>query len=125
MDGVGAGPPGRVEDEVGAQVGVGGGVAGEPDGDVGLRDVRQPRVGVGVHGDRLDAEAAAGGEDPAGDLAAVGDEQSVDLGHVRNTPKRSVPTTGLLAITDRQMPSTVRVSRGSMTPSSYNIPESA
>ena len=84
--------------------------------DVGLGDERQAGVGVGVDGHRLDAEAAAGGEDAPGDLAAVGDQDSLD--HVRNTPNRSVPTIGWFAITDRQMASTVRVSRGSMTPSS-------
>ena len=36
----------------------------------------------------------------------------------RNTPNRSVPAYGLFSITDRQMPRIVRVSRGSITPSS-------
>ena len=37
-------------------------------------DVRRARVGVGVDGDGGDAEALAGADDAAGDLAAVGDE---------------------------------------------------
>ena len=38
--------------------------------------------------------------------------------YIRKTPKPSAPSTGPLWIADRQMPSTVRVSLGSMTPSS-------
>jgi hypothetical protein len=52
----------------------------ERDPDVGLGDVRGVRVGVGVDGDGADAEAAAGGEDAAGDLAPVGDQNSGDHG---------------------------------------------
>ena len=86
---------------------------------VGLGHERQPRVGVGVDRHRLDAEAPAGGEDPAGDLAAVGDEQSVDHpAHILKTPKPSAPLISVFSMTLRQMASTVRVSRGSMTPSS-------
>ena len=92
-------------------------------GVVGLGDERQARVGVGMDGDGLDAEATTGREDPARDLATVGDEEST--GHVRNTPNPLPPVQCVLLITLRQIASTVRVSRGSMTPSSYNIPESA
>ena len=100
-----------------ASAGGGGrGIAGEPDADVGLADVRQAGIGVGVHRHGLDAERAAGPEDARGDLGPVGDQKPVD--HGRNTPNRSVPVKALVAITDRQMPRTVRVSRGSMTPSS-------
>ena len=56
---------GRVEHQVGAQVGLGRRVAGQAYGDVGLADVRQLGVGVGVDRHRLDAERAAGAEDPA------------------------------------------------------------
>ena len=38
--------------------------------------------------------------------------------YIRKTPKFMAPSIGSLSMTDRQMPSTVRVSRGSMTPSS-------
>ena len=72
---VGAGPLGRLDEQVGAQVGVGGCGARQPDGDVGLRHVRQPGVGVGVHRHGLDAERPAGAEDAGRDLGAVGDEQ--------------------------------------------------
>ena len=64
----------RVDDEVGAQVGVGRGVAGQVHRAVGLGDERQSGVGVGEDRDGGDAELAAGAEHPAGDLAAVGDQ---------------------------------------------------
>ena len=38
--------------------------------------------------------------------------------HIRKTPKPRRPATGPECAADRAMPSTVRVSRGSMTPSS-------
>ena len=83
VDRVGASAPGGVEDQVDAQVGVRRGAARQAYGDVGLRHEGQAGVGVGVHRHRLDAEPAAGREDAAGDLATVGDEESVDrVAHV-------------------------------------------
>ena len=38
--------------------------------------------------------------------------------HIRKTPKFDVPSIGPLAMADRHIPNTVRVSRGSITPSS-------
>ena len=78
VDRVGARTAGRVDDEVGAQVGVGRRVARQAYGVVGLAHVGQLGVGVGVDRDGLDAERAAGAEDPARDLGPVGDEQSGD-----------------------------------------------
>src|SRR5205823_285068 len=101
------------------QVGLPRGVAGQAYGGVGLAHVGQVGIGVGVDGHGLDAEAPAGAEDAGGDLGAVGHQQSGDpSSHGRNTPNRSVPAYARFSITDRQMPRTVRVSRGSMTPSS-------
>ena len=116
VDRVRPGPAGSLDDQVAAEIGVGGRVAREPYGEVGLAHERQSGVGVGVHGHGLDAEASAGGEDAAGDLAPVGDEESLD--HVRNTPYPWAPVQVVLPMTLRQIASTVRVSRGSMTPSS-------
>jgi hypothetical protein len=45
---------------------------------VRLLDVGRVRVRVGVDGDRLDADEAAGGEDPAGDLATARHHQTSD-----------------------------------------------
>ncbi len=63
-----------VDQQVAAQVRVGGGGARQADGGVGLADVRRVGVGVAEHGDGADAEPAARADDAAGDLAAVGDE---------------------------------------------------
>ena len=80
VDRVGTRLPRGCDHEVGAEVGVGGRVAREAYGVVSLGDVGQPGVRVGVDGHGLDAEPPTGGEDPAGDLAAVGHEQSLDHG---------------------------------------------
>src|SRR4029079_9766131 len=63
-----------------------------------------------------------GREDPARDLAPVGHEEAPDR-HGRNTPNPCPPVQLVLSMTDRQSPVTVRVSCGSITPSSYSIPE--
>ena len=85
---------------------------------VGLAHERRVRVGLRVHRDRRDAELAAGAEDAPGDLAAVGDEQAVDdalVAHIRKTPKPlGAPHLRRCGTTLSAMPSTVRVSRGSM-----------
>ena len=100
-------------------------------------DVRGGGVRIGVDGDGADAEPPAGGEHPPGDLAAIGDQMNhgslsalrassaasaPHRAHIRKTPKFDVPLIGPLAMADKHIPSTVRVSRGSMTPSSYSHP---
>ena len=47
---------------------------------VGVGDVRRLLVGLGVDGDGADAEPLARADDPAGDLAAVGDEDLLEHG---------------------------------------------
>ena len=92
----------------------------QPHPGVGLGDVRGCGVGIGVDGDGAQSQPTAGGEHPSGDLAAVGDQNSSDShqAHIRKTPKFDVPSIGPLAMADKHIPSTVRVSRGSITPSS-------
>ncbi len=68
------------DDRLGVQVGLRRTGAWQPDRRVGVRDVRRPSVGVGEDRHRADPGRAAGTEDPAGDLAAVGDEQGADHG---------------------------------------------
>ena len=116
MNGVGPGAACRVDDQVAAQVSVRRRIAGQRHGRIGVGDVRQAAIGIGVDGDGGDAEVAAGPHHPPGDLATIGHEHRPN--HGRNTPNRSVPATGALWAADNAMPSTVRVSRGSMIPSS-------
>ena len=116
MDGVGVRRLSRSDQLRAVQVAV---ATLQPYPRVGLRDVRRAGIGVGIDGDGADPIAAAGGEHPAGDLPAVGDKNSCDhSAHIRKTPKFDVPLIGPLAMADRHIPNTVRVSRGSMTPSS-------
>lgn len=99
---------------------------------IGLGDVWHAGIGIGVDRNRAQAQPAAGGEDPPGDLAAVGHQNVADahvivlfaqaliggVHYIRKTPKFDVPSTGPLAMADKHIPNTVRVSRGSITPSS-------
>ena len=78
VDRVGPRQPSCRDDQVDAEIGVRGGVARKAYGVVGLRHEGQAGVGVGVDGDRLDAETATGREDAARDLPAVGDQKSGD-----------------------------------------------
>jgi len=84
--------PGRVQHGVDAQVALRCGGGTEADGDVGERDMTGTGVGVAVDGDGADPEPAQRGDDAAGDLAAVGDEDGVEhrvlwhLTHIRKTP---------------------------------------
>ncbi len=85
------GPGGeRGRDDRGAvQVGLRRTGAGQPDGQIGLGDVRRAGVRIGEHRHRADPSRTAGPEDPAGDLAPVGDKQGADHGtplHILKTP---------------------------------------
>ncbi len=86
---------------------------------VGEADVRQLAVGVRVDGDRLQAQRVAGADHAGGDLRPVGDEDAAQAHHMRKTPKR-VSASGARAQASSARPSTRRVSRGSMTPSSQS-----
>ena len=77
VDALGARLEGRGDDGLGVEVALFHRRRPQADRLVGELDVRRPGVGVGVDGDRPDAEALAGAEDAAGDLAAVGDEDFV------------------------------------------------
>ena len=89
VDGLRAGRPGRLDDGVDAQVGLGRRRRADPDGDVGETDV--PGVGVRVAVDRhgLHAELVAGPDDPDRDLTAVGDEDAAE--------RRGLPLGGVFA----------------------------
>ncbi len=97
-------------------------VRGHPHGPVGIAHVGGVGIRVGEDGDRADAETPQRPEHPARDLTAVGDENGGERGnahdHIRKRPKpRSANGTRLT--TSRASPSIVRVSAGSITPSSH------
>ena len=64
-----------------------------------------------------DAHLATGAHDTAGDFATICNQDLVHH-YMRNTPNCCVPRTSAEWQADNAMPSTVRVSRGSMMPSS-------
>ena len=45
---------------------------------VGHLDMQRVAVGVGIDRDRLDTHLARGLDDPAGDLAAIGDQDALE-----------------------------------------------
>ena len=75
MNGVGPCRPCRVDQLRSIEIPV---AVVEAHSHVGLRHVGAGRVGFGVDGDGADAEPAAGGEHAAGDLSAIGDQNSGD-----------------------------------------------
>ena len=112
--------PRRRDHPVDRQVALRRGRRPEPDRDVGRAHVRRVHVGVGVHRDRADPQGAQRADHPERDLPAVGDEHSGEHSrHIRKTPKAGSPS-GALAAAESASPSTVRVSAGSITPSSHS-----
>ena len=76
---VGTGGLGGGQQLVHAQIAVGRRIAAERIGRGGLTHMQGIGIGVGIHRDGLNAHAVRGGDDAAGDFAAVGDE---DFFHV-------------------------------------------
>ena len=70
----------RADDRVTAQIAVAGGRAADMDGLVGHGDMAGAAVGVGIDRDRVHPHAAAAVDDPAGDLAPVGDQDLAEHG---------------------------------------------
>jgi hypothetical protein len=69
-----AGGAGRLQDAVAAQIALARGSRADADRLVGQPHMARVRVGLGMHRHRGDAQAPRGADDPAGDLAAVGDQ---------------------------------------------------
>ncbi len=110
-----------LQDQIGDEIRVGGRGALQADGLIGLLDEQRVGIGVGVHDSGPDAQLARRAQHPAGDLATVGDENLLHRGgrsYMRKTPKPRRPSMTLLWTADSVMPRTVRVSAGSMIPSS-------
>ena len=76
MNRTGAAGDGRLHDGLGIEVAAR--RVGRPDGhaSVGLTDVAGLGVGVGIHGDRANAQAPARADDPAGNFAPVGNQDA-------------------------------------------------
>src|SRR5690606_15386799 len=124
VDRLRAGTPRCRQDRLAAQVTLARRCRTDMDRFVGEAHMARRAIGVRIHRDSRDAEPAAGGDHPAGDLAAVGDQDLVEHArgllavHRRKTPKR-VAWAGALSAADNPSANTRRVSAGSITPSSH------
>ena len=97
---LGAGLPGRLEHGVGVAVALRRGGRADRHGLVGLADVGQAGVGLGVHRDRAQAHPLDGADDAAGDLASVGDEHGLEHGGLasRSDVVRQARLTGVVLV---------------------------
>ena len=81
-------------------------------------------VGLGIDRDGRDPEPARGADHPTGDLSAIGDQDLAEQAHIRKTPKRvgssAKPEIGALRLAEIANARVIRVSTGSMTPSSHS-----
>ena len=66
------------DDAADVEVALPGRPGADPDRDVGHHHVARRRVGIGMDSDRPDAECPGAADHPAGDLAAVGDQQRIE-----------------------------------------------
>ena len=78
MHRLGAGLAAGLDDLVDHQIAFGGGRRPDQNGLVGHFDMERVAVGLGIDRDRLDPHAAGSLDDPAGDLAAIGDQNSFE-----------------------------------------------
>ena len=90
----GAGLAAGLDDLLHHEVAVGRRRRPDQDGIVGHFDVERVTVGLGIDRDRLDPHAAGGLDDPAGDLAAIGDQNSFEHGVIYLQPKGGVQPCG-------------------------------
>ncbi len=91
MHGLGAGLAAGLDDLVDHQIAFGGRRRPDQNGLIGHFDMERVAVGLGIDGDRLDPHAAGGLDDPAGDLAAIGDQNSFEHGLAYLQPLGGVP----------------------------------
>ena len=89
---------------------------------VGKAHVQRVAVGLGVDGDGAQAQPARGADDAAGDFAAVGNQDALEHGrpHILKMPKGVSPSSGRQVEAASASASTLRVSAGSITPSSQS-----
>ena len=121
VNGLGAAQYAGMEQLVDVQVAFRGRATAEGDGAVGIVDEGRVDIALGIDRHGGYAELARRPDDAAGDLAPVGDEQPgnrLDGPYIRHVPNSLVPSTRLLQQADSDMAMTMRVSRGSIMPSS-------
>ncbi len=68
----------HVKNDIGAQVALHGGCLADPICLISLLDVLCPCIGIAIHCDRLDSQVAAGAQDAAGYLTAIGNQDFVE-----------------------------------------------
>ena len=78
MHRLGAGLAAGLDDLVDQQIALGRGRRADQHGLVGHLDMQRVAVGLGIDRDRLDPHPAGSLDDPAGDLAAIGDQNSFE-----------------------------------------------
>src|ERR1700733_4113259 len=111
-----------LDDGVGAQVTIACGGRTDRDRLIRPPHVQREGVGLGEYRDACDAEPPRGALDPAGDLAAIGNQDFAEHAlwpHMRNTPK-CVSGMGAVRLAAKPKPRHMRVSIGSMMPSSQS-----
>ncbi len=78
MHRLGAGPAARLDDAVAAQIALGRWRRADAHRLVRLADMERVGIGVGMDRNRGDAHAARRADHPAGNLAAIGDEDLLE-----------------------------------------------
>jgi len=78
MDRLRAGFPGDLDDCVAAQIRFVRARTSDRPCFIGKANVLRVPVGLGIHCDRVDAEPAAGTDHATGDLAAIGDQDTLE-----------------------------------------------
>ena len=108
-----------VEDRITLQIALRRGRRSDAHGLVGELNVHGVRIGFRTDRHRANAEAARRPDDTNGDLAAIGNEDLVEHVYIRKTPN-VVRSIGAFIAAEMPSPSTMRVSTGSMMPSSHS-----
>ena len=88
---------------------------------IGFLNMQRLGISIRIDRNRANAHGLRRSDNPAGDLAAIGNEKRLDhLGHIRNTPKRGASSTGAFSAAANANPSTSLVCAGSIIPSSQS-----
>lgn len=121
MDRRSAGFPGGLEDAGLREIAFAGRRGADGDRLVRFPHEGQAGIGLGIDGDGADAEHLGRADDAAGDFAPVGNEKTFHhtAPHILNRPKRGPFGIGAFRQAEKARPSTSRVWRGSMMPSSH------